>query len=246
MSVLELKGRYCKIDAETADPAKLLIVDEEDMRLSREETAFVLVDTYVKDEDFLQVTKKYVKPALDSAREAGLHIVHISNSCPKIALSESEFQKKLKQSLNNDMEIYFNESNIDPKEYVYGNSDHLTIPDLIKPKSNEYFIRKHTYSGFYHTRLEDLLHNLGVKNLICVGYVAGVCLLATLLDGLYRNFKIILLRECTLGAERVLEESDDVLFADNTEKVIRYIECFVGVTVGSEEFNSTCSKMKGE
>ena len=68
-------------------------------------------------------------------------------------------------------------------------------------------------------------------------------MLATLLDGLYRNFKIILLRECTLGAERALEESDDVLFADNTEKTIRYIECFVGITVGYEEFIKVCKKM---
>jgi len=244
LNILELKGRYCRIDAEAKDPDNLLVVGEEDIRISREDTAFLLVDTYVKDEDFLEVTKKHIKPALQAARKVGLHIIHVSNSCPKIALANSEFQKKLIQSLDNDMEINFNEANVDPREYVYGDSDHLTIPDIIKPLPDEYFIRKHTYSGFYHTRLEDLLHNLGVKKLVCVGYVAGVCLLATLLDGLYRNYKIILLRECTLGAERVLEQSNDVLFADSTEKNIRYIECFVGVTVGSKEFINACEKVK--
>ena len=118
MNTLELKGRYCKIDAEAQDPANLLIAGEEDIKLSGEDTAFLLVDTYVKDEDFLQVTKKYIKPALQAAREAGLHIIHVSNSCPKIALANSEFQKKLKQSLDNDMEINFNEANVDPREYA--------------------------------------------------------------------------------------------------------------------------------
>jgi nicotinamidase-related amidase len=244
LSTLELKARYCKINAEARVPAELVSVEEEDISLDPKETAFLLVDTYVKDDDFIAVTKEFIKPALESAREARLHIVHVSNSCPRIALARSEFQKKVKQSLDNDMEFYFNESNVDPREYVHGNSDHLTIPDAVKPRRDEYFIRKHTYSGFYHSRLEDLLHNLGVRNLVCVGYVTGVCLLATLLDGLYRNFKIVLLRECTLGAERALEDSDDVLFANSTQKAIRYIECFVGVTVGLQEFDSACRKMK--
>jgi nicotinamidase-related amidase len=221
----------------------LIETHEEEISLLKEETVFLLVDTYVKDEDFLKVTQEKVKPALDAAREAGFNIVHISNSCPRIALAHSEFQKKLKQSLDNDMEFYFNESCIDPREYVFGNSDHLTIPDIIEPKPNEYFIRKHTYSGFFHTRLEDLLHNLGVKNLICVGYVTGVCLLATLLDGLYRNFKIIVIGDCTLGAEKVLEESDDILFSKHTQRMIRYIECFVGVTISSADFIKACGSV---
>ena len=113
--------------------------------------------------------------------------------------------------------------------------------DTDKPQGGEYFVRKHTYSGFYSTRLDDLLRNLDVKNLICVGYMTGVCLLTTLVDALFRDYKVVLVRDATLGSETSLVDSEDPLFNNITARFVRYIECFVGVTVSAEEFAEACA-----
>jgi ureidoacrylate peracid hydrolase len=236
MAILKMKGRYCKVNARAEKETDRVRYGEEEVKIKTEETAFLLVDVYLKDEEFIKVMRDRIKPVLEAARRTSLPVIYVNNSCPKIALSNSEFQKKIKQSLNNNMELSFNEDSIDPREYAYGHSGDLKIPEIIEPQPTDYFIRKHVYSGFYNTRLDTLLRNLGVKNLISVGYLTPVCLMTTLLDALYRNFKVILLRDCTLAAESSLEESKDILFSNNTTRSIRYVECFIGVTIASDDF----------
>jgi nicotinamidase-related amidase len=183
-----------------------------------------------KHED--RIIKTALLPALNAAREINLPVIYLNNSAPKIGLRHSEFGKLLKRQLNTDMEKMFAEDEVDPKEYHYGDSDHVKISKLLTPRPNEYFIRKHVYSGFVGTRLDVLLRYLDIKNLFVVGFSADACLMTTIIDALWLNYKVIMLRDCTL-ANDFPEEQEELL---GTQRMVKMMESLYCVSVTSQEF----------
>ncbi len=179
-----------------------------------------------------RIIKTALLPALNAAREINLPVIYLNNSAPKIGLRHSEFGKVLKRQLNTDMEHMFAEDEVDPKEYHYGDSDHVKISKLLTPRANEYFVRKHVYSGFVGTRLDLLLRYLDIKNLFTVGFSADACLMTTIIDALWLNYKVILLRDCTL-ANDLPEEQAELL---GTQRLVKMLESLYCVSVTSEEF----------
>ncbi len=187
-----------------------------------------------------KIVNQALLPALTAARNIELPVIYLNNSAPKIGLGRSEFSKVLKRQLNTDMEVMFAEDDIDPKEYHYGNSDHVKISKLLTPRNNEYFIRKHTYSGFVGTRLDLLLRHLDIKNLIVVGFSADACLMTTVIDALWHDYKVILLRDCTL-ANDFPEEQSELL---GTQRMVKMLEALYCVTVTSQEFVDSVKSIK--
>lgn len=179
-----------------------------------------------------QIIKTALLPALNAAREIQMPVIYLNNSAPKIGLHFSEFSKVLQRQLNTDMEHMFAEDEIDPKEYHYGNSDHVKISKLLTPRENEYFIRKHVYSGFVGTRFDLLLRYLDIKNLFVVGFSADACLMTTIIDALWLNYKVILLRDCTL-ANDFPEEQAELL---GTKRMVKLMESLYCVSITSQEF----------
>lgn len=179
-----------------------------------------------------RIVTEALLPALEAARAAQLPVIYLNNSAPKVGLRHSEFGKMLKRQLNTTMEEMFAEDDIDPKEYHHGDSDHVKISKLLQPKGNEYFVRKHVYSGFVGTRLDLLLRYFDIKNLFVVGFSADACLLTTVIDALWHDYKVILLRDCTL-ANDMPEEQAELL---GTKRMIRLMESLYCVSITSEEF----------
>jgi len=231
---------------------------EEALVLDPSETAFLLVDVYLpggggeEDESghgedaalsqkdyrlWRDITVEHIGPALAAARSAGLPVVYVTNSGPRIALARSQFARKLHQSLGFEAADAFREEAVDPREYHYGGVSQLCFPDAVAPQPGDYYIRKHVYSGFHATRLESLLRNLGIRNLVCVGFRLDACLMSTALDALFRNFNVILLRDCTLASE-LPHEIDDMAF---TRRMLVWFEALVGVTVASRDFIAACT-----
>ena len=95
------------------------------------------------------------------------------------------------------------------------------------------------YDAFFETNMDTLLRNLGVKNLVCLGFTADICLLNTVIGAMYRNYRVLVLRDCTLGAEfeDTLAEMRMTWFA------IRYVEAMVGFTATSDEFITACNSL---
>lgn len=179
-----------------------------------------------------RIVKTALGPALEAAREIGMPVIYLNNSAPKIGLRHSEFGKVLQRQLNTDMERMFAEDDIDPKEYHYGDSDHVKISKLLQPRENEYFVRKHVYSGFVGTRLDLLLRYLDIKNLFAVGFSADACLMTTVIDALWHDYKVIMLRDCTL-ANDFPEEQAELL---GTKRIVQMMEALYCVTITSAEF----------
>jgi ureidoacrylate peracid hydrolase len=224
---------------------------EERLSLDLRETAFLLVDVYCPepDERFLQgaVTDRFllrwhdisvqnIAPALQAARAAGLPIIYTTNSGPRVAMERSEFGDKLRKSLGFNPNENFTEPIVDDKEYHRGAPVALHFPAVLEPRPGDHYIRKHVYSGFFNTRLDTLLRNLGVRNVICVGFVADACLLYTIADAVFRNYRVILLRDCTMASER-LEDVEELV---HTERMLLCIETTICSTATSADFVAAC------
>ena len=241
--ILDLKLRYYR----WFPPEKHLGFTHETYPLDLNETAFVLIDVYclAPEEKFIneqhddeyanlwyEISVNNIAPALKSARALGLPIIYLTNSAPRINLENSEFAEKLRKSQGFDLTEAFAEEINDPKEYCQGPTVQLQFPASIAPTDSDYFIRKHVYSGFFDTRLDTLLRNLRVKNLICVGFVADACVFTTIADAVFRNYKVILIRDCTLASELPSEFGE----TQNTNRVIQWIETLFGTSLTSQEF----------
>jgi len=87
------------------------------------------------------------------------------------------------------------------------------IIDEVKPMKGEYVVLKDKYDAFVGTDLEELLRKLKVDTVILAGVLTNNCVRATAEGAHYRNFKIIVVSDCTgatscnkgLTSERVHE-----------------------------------------
>jgi ureidoacrylate peracid hydrolase len=70
------------------------------------------------------------------------------------------------------------------------------IPELA-PQAGDVIIRKHRYSGFYETDLDDQLRKLGARFLIVTGCTTSVCVESTIRDAMFRDYTCLLLEDCT-------------------------------------------------
>jgi nicotinamidase-related amidase len=231
----------------------------EDVDIDLDTSAFLVVDVYglglspedgepyprtaltaVTVEQEREVTVGRIKPALDAARSVALPVVYLSNSAPRIALDRSEFCRQIRRAFDVDLTVACAEDNVDPRQYHRGSSSFLKHSKIIEPRPEDYFIRKLYYSGFRDTHLDALLRDLGVRTLIVVGYSVDVCLHGTLLDALYLNYQVILLRDCTLAdVERLPGQPEGGV--GFTEWMILWTEMNVGRTATSEQFVRACA-----
>ena len=247
-----LKGKYYSenITPEGLYKPELFGYKHEEHKLNTGNTVFMLIDVYGKgyDEDdpeplrpslitremFIREKEMIVnkiRPARDFAKKVGFQVVYVTNYEPNIASSKGEFGKMARR-----MHGYVIED-----EFSKGSSV-MAFSDIIAPEKDDYLVKKQMYDGFFETCLDSLLRNLGIKNIIAVGFAANVCLLATLHSAYYRNYRVILLSDCTLGVEYPDTEKDLLI----TRESVRYIERYVGFTVTFEEFKDACLKAYDE
>lgn len=86
------------------------------------------------------------------------------------------------------------------------------IVDELAPAPGDHVIYKHRFSGFFQTELEELLRRLGVRDIIFTGCTTSVCVESTLRDAMFRDFRCLLLEDCTAepigaGADRTNHEA---------------------------------------
>jgi ureidoacrylate peracid hydrolase len=229
----------------------------EELNLSLQETALLLVDVYSAEPEHAltqmsgasrfaqvwhEVSVRNIGPALEAARSVGLPVIYVTNSAPRVATERSEFAAKLRMSLGFELKENFTEPTVDPLEYHEGPPAALQFPAEIRPQPGDHYVRKHVYSGFFDTRLDTLLRNLGIRTLLCVGFVADACLFTTIADALFRNYKVILLRDCTVASEL----PGDVEEMTHTNRMLLCIETIIGSTITSSEFLRACRELVEE
>jgi nicotinamidase-related amidase len=209
------------------------------------ETVLLLIDVYhaaespvaselvhgTWDREFWRIVDDRLVPLIGAARGAGVPIVYAMNSAPRIAIGRSAYGRCFRESLGFDPEVDFTEPEVDPFEFHRGATVQLAVPPQIAPAPDDYYVRKHTYSGFFETRLDSVLRNLGARTLIFAGFATDCCVLFTIADAVFRGYRPILLRDCTLASELPNEIES---FA-NTRRTITSIESFLGASATSAD-----------
>ena len=70
------------------------------------------------------------------------------------------------------------------------------IPEL-RPQPGDDVVYKSRFSGFYQTELDAVLRRRGVETLIVTGCTTSVCVESTVRDAMFRNYRCIVLEDCT-------------------------------------------------
>ena len=70
-----------------------------------------------------------------------------------------------------------------------------------------YMIRKHRFGGFYETRLQLVLEQLGVEALFITGLTANACVETTMREAYLRDFDVVAIEDCISGVNPAWEQS---------------------------------------
>lgn len=243
MPPLEIPGRYYDL----LPVGRQRGHREETLALAIERTAFLPIDIYglgYSDGEprpereplwfpgsfELQRTimRERIAPCLQAARRIGLPVIYANNSNPGVRGDRSEFGAVLRRTHGlTDDERWQHES---PEEFRFS--------ACVAPQPGDHVCPKLFYSGFHGTHLDTLLRNLRVETLVVVGFATNACVHTTLTDALYRNYRVVLLRDCTLGMECDDTYRDLAL----TQAFIRFVETHVGFTSTAAAFLEACHR----
>ena len=67
----------------------------------------------------------------------------------------------------------------------------------LAPRAEDWYVEKTRLSAFFQTNLEQLLRALGAETVILSGVLTNQCVGATCKDAMFRDFKPIVVEECT-------------------------------------------------
>lgn len=203
----------------------------ETLSLKREETALLLVD--VDGGAPNPVTEQNIAPALAAARAIGLRVAYVHNDLRLVADPGNivfEIWGKTK-GMRTDA---WRPSSM-PKHWE---PDYL---DCVAPLPGEPNFPKWVWSGFRDTTLDQHLRSWGIRNLVSVGYSLRACFYGTMIDAVYNNYRVIVLRDCTRAPE--LPDTQDASLEEGgwiNRIFLRNIEHLVGYTSTSAEFAAAC------
>ena len=68
------------------------------------------------------------------------------------------------------------------------------IPDLA-PRADDLVVRKHYYDAFNGTVLDGALRSRGVTTLVLTGTMTDICVLATVIGGFNREYRMIVVED---------------------------------------------------
>lgn len=237
MSTIQLRARHYKY----YPPDHHLGPTEEWLDLDLAETAFVIVDVYGLGYDAgsdladvpelyrrqivsnREIVVNHIRPSRDRAHALGLPVVYAQNHLSPGLTAQTEFRVMSLRTVDVDVIEAWQEPN-----------KILAFSEIVAPEPGDYLVPKQQASGFFETPLDSLLRSLGVRNLIVVGFDARLCLGMTVMDALYRNYRVIVLRDCT----DTLEYPETIAERWCYFVAIRQIETNVGYTATSSDWIS--------
>jgi len=238
---ITLPGRFYR----TFPVASPLGYAEDELDLALDRTVFLIVDVYglgFGDEplspavppivqkyiqDVHDVVVNHIVPAKAAAKRLGIPIVYLTNHLFDALSPSSELRQ-----------VSLRADDVDLLEAWKEPSDYLAHSKIIAPAEGEYLVKKQHYSGFFDTYLDSLLRSLNAYNLVTVGFDSRVCLGNTVTDAMYRNYRVVVLRDATATAEET--ETADGRWANFL--AVRFIETHVGYTCTTEEWLAACAR----
>lgn len=77
----------------------------------------------------------------------------------------------------------------------------------LKPEADDFIVKKHRFSGFYNTQLDDVLRGLGADILVVTGIATNICVESTVRDAFYRDYNVFVPQEATAAFTPADEQS---------------------------------------
>lgn len=92
---------------------------------------------------------------------------------------------------------------------IEGTDETLVVEELRGFVTPDNYIKKTRYSGFFKTRLGEILRRLGPDEIVVVGIYADICVLFTAADLMNNDYNVTIPKDCTM----TLKGTDQVIFA---------------------------------
>lgn len=92
-----------------------------------------------------------------------------------------------------------------PKHAVAGSKGSEIHKDL-RPQADDFVIPKTRYSGFYNSRLTDVLQEKGIDSVELAGVCTHICVLYTCADARNRDLAVVVDRRCVDSFDRAAHE----------------------------------------
>jgi nicotinamidase-related amidase len=178
--------------------------------------------------DNIEVVTEHIVPARTAARRIGIPIIHLTNYLSEALTEKSELRNISLRCDGIDLLTAWRE----PSAY-------LAYSQVVAPGEGEYVVRKQHYSGFFDTGLDSLLRSLGAHNLVTVGFESRVCLGNTVTEAMYRNYRVIAIRDAIATGEEI--ETARGGWANFL--AVRFIETHVGYTCTTEQWIGACTRI---
>jgi ureidoacrylate peracid hydrolase len=108
------------------------------------------------------------------------------------------------------------------------------LDDAFKPLASDVVIHKHRFSTFYNTPLDEYLREQGRDIVVIVGVTSANCAHATAIDGWNKNYKMVVLADCTTAVPHSGKETP--LGTGQHWEALRNIQMNYGDVITSAEF----------
>lgn len=146
----------------------------------------------------IQAVVPPVKRVLAACRRAGIPVVYL----------KMEFEPDLTDAGGPDApnRVFHRRLGVgDPVSSPDGSESRILVKDTwntaiipeLAPEEGDVVISKHRFSGFFETQLDELLQERGATSLIFTGCTTSVCVESTLRDAFFRDYRCLLLEDCT-------------------------------------------------
>ncbi len=134
---------------------------------------------------------------LDAARAAGVPVIYL------VMILDSLEDRMLAQRVRSSL-----------TERCERGNPWTEVASAVPVQPGDHVVEKTVATGFYRTRLDDLLRELGVDETIVVGTSTSGCVRATVMDAAYRSYHVSVVEECvddfrTLSGEVSLWDMQD-------------------------------------
>lgn len=150
------------------------------MQFDPKRTALLVIDAIDADD-----TVYKPDPAQDTYRQ---NVAEVVNLCHEAHLPVLFCNDAHIPGIDHELELW-GDHGIAGKSHIF--------PE-INVQDSDYIIPKRRYSGFFSTDLDLTLRELNIDTLITVGADTNICVLHTLADAFYRNYKTVLVSDATL------------------------------------------------
>lgn len=98
------------------------------------------------------------------------------------------------------------------RPYAIRGTEGAEVVSEIKMDHKDICLIKRRFSAFYKTDLDQILRVKGIDTVALTGITTPVCVLATALDGLSHDFKVIIIEDCCAAQSKEIHQSTVELY----------------------------------